>query len=337
NKMKRLIKNRVFIGIILAVCVAALIWCSILLPFAGKKKMSEAASGIGSLTFDDYDTRTDGNIFNGDELKKLFGAMTGSTNEDKTATLKEATDAVQNSSSSVTGNPNYGGTLTEPNSMNYAQLKSNAGETITVQFGGFTWNVVYATIAGGDLVATLWQSGATGSSQWNGYAVLDTSNPYPSCMYSTSKIRMVALNGGTTSGSTQYATSTTQLGGTVTETQRKNNQYAAFTLDKNTIGQKSLVDYLVTPGQVGYQADENWAWSYFSANFYMCPNDALGTPSLGSWCPGGQGVYDMSPIPQKTNYYNWASDYVWLPSLTETGYVAGASLWGIPQGDSVAS
>ena len=87
--MKRLMKNRVFIGMMLAVCVAALICCSILLPFAGKKKMSEAYTGynLGSLTLSNYETRKDEKVFDGDVLKKLYGAITGSTNADSLRSL----------------------------------------------------------------------------------------------------------------------------------------------------------------------------------------------------------------------------------------------------------
>ncbi|MDE6058460.1 MAG: hypothetical protein K2G44_00210, partial [Clostridia bacterium] len=324
--------------------------------------MSEAYTGtnLGSLTFNDYDTRTDGNVFNGDILKKLFGAMTGSTNEDKTATLKEATDAVNASSSTVTSRANNSTSypLTQAQSMNYSQLKGKAGYTIAVEFGGFTWNVVYATIAGGDLIVTLWQSEASGSYQWNTYSSLDTNNNYPSNMYSTSYIRAAALNGGAPSGAVSYATSNTVLNGLVTEAQRKSNQYAAFTLDNSTIGQKSLTSYLVKPNQVAYQEQENYVWA-FNGNgasvAYLCPNEAWGSPDTtlkhngsnaasktGGWYSGGTNQSNMTPVPLKSNYNDWANDTLWLPSWTETGWYDSAasccqSLWGIPNGDAILS
>ena len=329
------------------------------LLFNEKKEASAYTSGatpatLGSLTFSDYATRTDGNIFDGDILKKLYGAIASKS----TATYAEALAAVKSSVSSVTGSASTGNTITQSQSMNFAKLKSNAGggktsgNAITVNFGGFKWNVVYATVSNGDLVVTLWQSeNSTQTYKWNTYSSLDTANAYPSSMYSTSYIRAVAVNGGAPSGATSYATSNTQLGGTVTEANRKTNQYAAFTLDNATIGQKSLTSYLVKPNQIAYQEKENWVWSYCGVgNPYLLPSEAWGSPDTstrhtsanktGGWYPGGTNLSNMTLMPLKSNYNDWANDTLWLPSLTETGFYNsstsyGASLWGIPNGDAI--
>ena len=172
--------------------------------------------------------------------------------------------------------------------MNFTNLKAlNGDKAITFEFGGYKGNIVYATtnttghetIGDGDLIVTLWMSEdvatisgadtAPNKVTWGVFSNTTTNGAYASNEYSTSKIRVQTLNGGSKDGTaTEYAT-TNSTTATVSETSRANNQFAKFTLtnaalnaqSKNSSnGNMSLVEYLVTPNQVTYQKAERWVW-----------------------------------------------------------------------------
>lgn len=307
---------------------------------------------IGSLTLADYDTRTDGYVFDADVLQKLYDKLAGTPNSTYTA----AYNAVNSSSSTITGSvqsgtaagsPQINGSAwTQTKSKNFQAINGNGNTPFTVKFGGFDWNVVYATTdttaAGTDnLIVTLWMSENVSTSVWNSYSSADCTSPYPSSMYSTSKIRVDALNGGGDSG-VNYATSTTTRNGTVSN--RQNHVFASFTLSNAVIGQKSLTNFLVAPNKVAYQENENWVWSYMGTGYpYLLPNEAWGTPDenlahiyggAGGWAHAnyGSGWSDVYLIPNKADYYEWADDTLWLPSFTETGFSDGSNSsnsWGV--------
>ncbi len=299
---------------------------------------------IGSLTLADYDTRTDGNVFDADVLQKLYDKLTGTAN----STYAAAYSAVNASSSTITGSVSAGtpalctnvNAWTQPKSKNFNAI--NGSSPFTVSFGGFDWNVVYATTnttaAGTDnLIVTLWMSENASTSVWNSYSSLDCTSPYPSSMYSSSKIRVDALNAGGDAG-VNYATSTTARVGTVSG--RQSHIFAPFTLSNAVIGGKSLTNYLVSPNKVAYQENENWVWSYMgNGKPYLCPNEAWDTPDTSVVHPSGgsgwahasygSGWSDNYLIPNKADYYEWADDTLWLPSLTETGFSADSTSWGV--------
>ena len=77
----------------------------------------------------------------------------------------------------------------------------------------------------------------------------------------------------------------------------------------------SLVDYIVTPAQVAYQETENQNAGGSIGNIgYTLSNEAYGVP-------GGKVNWLSSNMNYASkNYYDeWKDDYIWLPSLTETG------------------
>ncbi len=302
----------------------------------------QTPTSVGSLTYSDYETRSDGKVFDNSVVKNIYGLISGGTN-----TYAAAYNAVYGSASSLSSKTDdpADSVDTQPHSMNFSQI--NGGNAITVAFGGFTWNIVYLTTnttgAGGkgDLIATLWMTESTGGCHWNDYHSTTTSSPYPSSMYSTSRMRFVALNAGDVDGgSTKYATSITAMNGTRTSAQRIDNDFAQFTLSKAVIGRKSLIDYMATPSELLYQEKENWVWAYAATGKpYLLQNEAWGSPDTtvtmggtGGWFGSGN-TNNMNQVIAKPQYYDWADDYLWLPSLTETGCslaTFGTSLWGIP-------
>ena len=323
--------------------------------YTGSSGAAPTPASIGSLTLNNYASTvgTDGHVFDGAVLASLWDKILGISG---TGTYRKALEKVKSSTSTVQGSV-YGqdGKITKSNTMDFSQI--NGGNAITVGFGGYTWNVVYLTTdtSTGDLIATLWMSeNMAGTYAWNSYQSNVTSDPYPSNMYSSSKIRVDTLNAGGDGGA-NFATSTTARNGTVSN--RTSHALSQFTLSSSIIGNASLTDYLVTPGQVNYQQAENWVWSYNgSGNPYLCPNEAWGTGTDGTSGPNiawrhsagsktggwyGSGTTDnMNQVIAKTDYTEWKDDYVWLPSLTETGYYNsgsdyGSSLWGIPAGDAI--
>jgi len=356
-------RNRKFFAII--ALIFAFVLTSAILSFSGQNVLNSNAytagttpASIGSLTLSDYATRGDGKVFDGDVLDKLYSAILNTSDK---KTYDELYNAVNTHQSVTTGSTSTGQNVnTQDHSMGFKDM--NGGNAITVDFGGYKWNVVYATTntldgsdgntKAGDLIVTLWMSEKYGGSyQWNEYSSSNTSNPYPGAMYSTSKIRVDTLNAGGDTGA-MYAKSLTALTGT--QGDRVNHPFSAFTMSSSTaVGKMSLTQYLAQPESAVYQRAENWVWSYGgSANPYLCNNEAWGNGTDGITGPdvnlkhssGGRtngwdtgsatNTNNISQIINKPQYYDWKEDYLWLPSLTETGYVrssteVGASLWGI--------
>ncbi len=288
-------------------------------------------NNVGDIVLSDYASRSDGLVFNGNALNDIFGKLVASTTTSATTTtadLSAAKTAVSNSDSIVVGNGTRTGTTdttvvngvsTQPKSINFSTMQTNlGGAPITLTFGGYDWTVVYATTntaasadgntKAGDLVVTLWMNDCVTGSKRIPYTAVDTpASTYPSSMYSTSYLRVAALNAGGDNGefaagaggTTTFATSTTARGGadgTVALADRKSNQFANFTLSNNVLGTSgnnpSFTEFLTAPKYVAYQEKENSAWSgVFS---YIAVNEAWGTMSL--WAVGGIRILPDSKV-----------------------------------------
>ncbi len=192
---------------------------------------------IGDIVLSDYATRTDGLVFDYTKLNTLYGKLVQAASGTNTTTsdLGTAKTKVHASSSSLTSTASTGNTLTQLHSLDFATMQSRLNNApITLKFGGYDWTVVYATtniLSGGttqagDLIVTLWLNDVISTpSKWSVSTLSADSNTdgYPPDMYSTSYIRVNALNAGGDMGSyacgsggnTKYTTSNTQLGGTV--------------------------------------------------------------------------------------------------------------------------
>lgn len=296
-------------------------------------------TSIGSITFSDYaDKET---VFDAAVLKKLYGKILGQT----TASYQDLATAISG------GYKNYG----------------QFGD-IVLEFGGQKWAVTYVTEANsGDIAATLILADNTDERmQWNVYTS-GTNVDYPSNMYSSSQIRVKALNAGgdngthaynsSSDGSAKFSNDGTNLT-TVSRNDRVNNRWSAFTLSSDVIGKKSLTDYILQPKFLDYQSSENYMNIYnadasttaSTHTFYLTPNEAYGISEPNNSNAGSNRWYISGAINdnyggdtttgQATNikqgYTDWKHDYLWLPSIAEIGtpslmsYRAVNSLWGIP-------
>ena len=211
-----------------------------------------------------------------------------------------------------------------------------SSQDVIVRFGGLDWQVVYLSKdTDGNNILTLWLSSSrqdafAGRSQtegkfygyinnslysdWSNNWTLSAAGSYPSNMYGTSYIRAVTLNNGGA-----YATSTSA---TTTASQNANNVFARFTMEEVN---NSLTSYLVTPEKMEWQQYQSTPETCPRESYYR-PNDSLNDPTdiglEGSW-------YNSSyNYENKTGYQAWANDYIWLPSLAETGYnTSNLGLW----------
>ena len=328
---------------------------------------------VGELTNNGYDT-TDATKkdFNGKNLSKLFALLIGNTT-DSGATYDDVYKKIYGDGSvtvSTSGAKTYAKSYVKyGNSSAYIPAYRSAkqihddlaNQNIVVNFGGQEWTVTFVTAdQNGDLVATLWLKDRLGGSSWINYTGAhgwaNTTNggnqtsPYPGDMYTTSEVRVKTLNNGG-----QIATNGSTVGGAVA--QDPSHILANFTMDKTTtVGGASLTDYLVQPKNLDYQYVESFAYHYTEAGTsygYNIHNEALYSPThldsngntvngnsttvYGSWYTNFN--YTAGPAQNtnsgKTNYSDWGNDYVWLPSLSETGCVAYGSsvaactgIWG---------
>ena len=354
--------------------IFAFVLTSAILSFSGQNSLNSnaytagsAPASIGSLTFSNYATREDGGVIDAAVLDKLYGAILGTN----TGTYAGALSKVQNSTSSITGFSRPNNVDVQNNSMNFQQIEqANGGNAITLEFGGYKWNVVYLTTNtngnssnggnAGDLIATLWMSEIDGQSEWSTYLgnAGVGSEAASACNYGMSYMRVKTLNNGSVDNTNVlYANG---LNTTTSATGRLNHKYAKFTMSNSALSSSadnknsSLIDYLATPSQVKYQEKENKVWSFSTDRgsgwtVFIAPNTAWGIPdetmlnstsNSGGWYDDGRKIKNIT---NQNGYYDWKDDYLWLPSLTETGYYndgsstvggdksKGASLWGISE------
>ncbi len=371
-------RNRKFFAVF--AIIFAFVLTSAILSFSGQNSFNSdawnsanpAPATIGSLNFEDYGELTNGAVFDAAMLDKLYGLITG--NEQGKDSYANAKTAVQDSTSllyaPVDGNDAYPNT--QPNSMNFSQI--NGGNAITLEFGGYTWNVMYLTTNtndgtygdSGDLIATLWMSdndADKGLVPWAHFASNATNGAYHSMEYSVSKVRIEILNGGGIGAEeTQYATGVNTLSTAISAQTRANNTYAKFTMTNDALtslgvnnvnNNVSLIEYLATPSQVNYQKEENAVWGVANSAWgaYLLLNEAWGEPdtsltynNVGGWFPGNSNnSYPSTNVIDNLNYFQWKDDYLWLPSLSETGYNARTSaanhrmtsIWGVPNDSEI--
>ncbi|MDE6550480.1 MAG: hypothetical protein K2M44_03170 [Clostridia bacterium] len=252
---------------------------------------------IGNILLDGYADRTDEKVFDGEAMQSLYAKLTG--------------DAAKNTIDDVDAL----GTLTA--AQIYAK---NGNKDIVLTMDGQKWTVTHLTKdRSGNTIATLWLATASDTHQWSTWYGTKATVAYPSSMYSSSYIRANALN----SGGSGYAASN----GTTTLTKiakRTTHKYARLTMPKTDV-KGSLTDFIVTPAQVAYQETENQnIGGTIGGLGYTLPNDAYGTPS------GTVKWYTNMNYSAKNGYSEWKDDYIWLPSITETGYNTSITgIWGL--------
>ncbi len=270
--------------------------------------------------------------FNRTNLTTLLRYITGNEN----AGVNDETMA---SISTMAENATTSADIREKVLTNTEIPKSN-GQDVIVILGGLDWQVVYLSKDNqGNNILTLWLSSSyqekfleysrtegtlygflNGSlySDWSDdFYSTSTGVNYPSNMYGTSYIRAVTLNNGGI-----YATSTSA---STTAEQNENSVFAKFTMDEV---EESLTSFLVTPNDVSWQLLQSSPENNPSLSSSLLPNDSINDPTgvlEGDYYSG----FNYHSI---EDYSAWANDYIWLPSLAETGYdSSNLGLWKTSQ------
>ncbi|MDE6550718.1 MAG: hypothetical protein K2M44_04405, partial [Clostridia bacterium] len=202
-----------------------------------------------------------------------------------------------------------------------AQIRAkNGNKDIVLTIDDQQWTVTYLTKdKSGNTIVTLWLAMTSANATFNRWRGNTPSATYPSNMYSSSYIRASALNsGGGGYVETNGATTLTKI------EQSTDHKYARFTMSKTAV-EGSLTDFIVKPSQVAYQETENqYAGGTIGGLSYTLPNDAYGEPS------GTVKWHSSFNYSTKSGYTEWKDDYIWLPSLTETGYNTSVTgIWGL--------
>ncbi len=256
---------------------------------------SGSSSGIGELLLPDYDTAASGKkVFDGEQFWRLVDALCSKTEDKSNIAGLSAKDA-------------------------QAIRTANGGDDVVVTIDGKQWMVTDLRKAdNGHVIATMWLATSAQTSSWNKWAENTPTYDYPSNMYSTSYIRASALNsGGCGYVATKGATTLTTIAQSAT------HEYAKFTMAAVQDGsrQLSLTKYIVQPKNVAYQSSETMRT--YDKNWYTCPNEAWGTPDSVRYNNANMNYSS------KTHYAQWSSDYLWLPSLAETGYSGITGIWNL--------
>ena len=285
---KRVIYTAMAIAIVLAVVCCALLMAMPRSAFAfTTSNMTSGAVDIGDILLEGYADRADGKVFNGESMAALYEKLTGKTGAE-------------------IGDVDALGTLTAK------QIRAkNGNKDIVLTMDGQKWTVTHLTKDNsGNTIATLWQATESTTHTWNPWYENVTTYAYPSNMYSTSFVRADALNsGGNGYVATKGATTLTKVA------QKSDHKYAKLTMPSV---KGSLTDFIVKPSAVAYQGNQNNNVGGTIGNInYTLPNEAYGTPSgTIKWYNANGRNMDYSG---KSGYADWKEDYIWLPSLTETG------------------
>ena len=228
-----------------------------------------------------------------------------------------------------------------------AKNSADFNGNVTVKFGGLIWTPVYLSTTDGTStgtpILTLWLADSTqlsrssspfsGDASGNGWGFSDTyvgfNDTYSPGMYGTSYMRAVTLNNGGRWAIDYYNLSSSAA------TPDPSNDFAQFTMPQSDLnsGQKSFVDYIVTPSQVSWQALQKssnvpYSWDSGSINCDT-PNDSF--LKSGESFNGNTfttNYYNSCSFEWHSDYSVWKDDKIWLPSITETGFSdRGAGLW----------
>ena len=267
--------------------------------------------------------------FDANNVNALLKYITGDAN----ITYETATDTLNEMTSTSNDNGATTSADIRAKSVTVNGVTKSSSQDVIVRFGGLDWQVVYLSKttpeSGEDIILTLWLSSSkqdafAGRTDDGGvhYGFINNSlysdlsanwrssivGSYPSNMYGTSYIRAVTLNNGG-----QYALYYDELS-QIDENdpyngQNPNSVFARFTMEEV---EGSLTQYITTSSKVSWQLDQSAVRE--GTNSYNQPNDSIDVPTSGSY----SSPYDYN-YHSKTNYDEWATDYIWLPSMTETG------------------
>lgn len=246
--------------------------------------------------------------FNAQPVKDLVKQLTGKPN----GTLADLEQALSESENGV---------------ITATQIAANnGGKDIIVKSGATTienFTPTYVSrLESGEVIVTLWYAYSQLKIPYSaGWHSTDASVELPGNMYSASYIRSF-LNG------TPYAVAE---GATPKTTAILVNDQSKISLDySGTIWDKDykvflsdgLTQFMVQPKFVPWQVSGlgektnlGWDWSNDAANTQLNPE-------------GLTFLYDYTDKGEKGVYYDsWGNDYLWLPSLAETGYKQNTNKW----------
>lgn len=322
--------RKVFSGALLAVCVSMLGIGGLFLNANTKTAHAiYTTDATSSVTVGELYNEADGKM-NADNVDLLLKYITGDANASVStpATMQLLEDMALDRQTSAD-------IRAKAVSENVTTPKSSSQDVI-VTLGGLDWQVVYLSKDNnGNDILTLWLSSSyqeafldrsstegtlygflNGSlySDWSDDFYFDAPGVnYPSNMYGTSYIRAVTLNNGGT-----YATSTSA---STTAEQSLDSAFTRFTMEE---AENSLTSFLVTPNEVSWQLFQSSPENNPSLS-YLYPNDSLNDPTgilEGNYYSASYNYHS------KNGYGTWANDYIWLPSMAETGYdSSNLGLW----------
>ena len=270
--------------------------------------------------------------FNAANMRKLVDILGGDSNT--------SFETIKNLASGATSDSMPGHSALDIRKKTY---NKSATQDVVITLGGLTWQVMYLSTdnsADKNVVLTLWLTGdqeawkdrlategdyygflrgnsSTTAGMYSTWSAKVSNSSFginnPTSMYGASYINAVTLNNGGTyvsAVSDDTATATTTLS---TATKSANSVFANFTMD--TYG---LTKYLITPANVPWQLNQSARNELGTDSSYDLPNEASSTISNPSYYTSS-----MSSMVSNRYYYEWTKNYLWLPSLTETGYGRG--------------
>ena len=289
---------------------------------------------VGELLLDSQ-SATSAKPFNKNKMNTLINMIYGSSGD--------MTTQVNSLKSQVSSTPITAKTLRAK-----TYNKTN-GQSIVVRLGGLDWIVTYvSTDTSGNLIATLWLSNNHQEAWgWNGtggenvsstigwnkdlgkyYAFLngglysdwsadwsaDTQGAkYPSNMYGTSYIRTETLNNP---NNRSYAASDNATSLTSAVSQIKTLSGHPFAL--YTVSDFGLTNYITTPDQMKWMVNRQNPANRNDASYWL-NNEALTSGNAYNYT-ASSGYYSGYNYESNDGYANWGKDYLWLPSMAETGY-----------------
>ena len=279
------------------------------------------------------DTAVGGKVFDKAVLNKIYEKLAGSGATFSTVETKARVAKAAYSSTSVKA---------IHSGMNSGDIRTaNNNKNIVVKLGGKEWIVTALTTknlsSSSDVILTLMLKDVIYNSKWAAWSSSngnDYSAKYPTAMYSTSYARAGLLN-----GSVQYTTNGADLASLTAN--EKTSLYGAsgypFSIFTETLATGSITSFLVAPKDVLYQQDENLYDVEHSLNsdYYTSPNGAsLNKIDNSKWYTALSSTCRVRDIQDKTNYFDWGSDLIWLPSQDEMGHAANSNnanggLWNL--------
>ncbi|MDE5755479.1 MAG: hypothetical protein K2I23_00075 [Clostridia bacterium] len=333
--------KRINRGLCLTVCFVILLGIAFccLIDWTGTKDTAEATaitSTTGTYVNDDllladYTTRNDGKVFNNNALREIYKKITGYTDITNVTT--------------VATTPKSGNTYIHSGLDSSEIRTNNDNKNLVITLGGKKWIVTSLSSADGGIpILTLLLADNAEDSQWSTYYNNDyTHTNYPWCTYGTSYIRARLLNGKDFNGDALgYSNSKTA---TSLTTYSRPSTAGAYPFEifnhkaADTSAKDGIADFLVQPKYVAYQRTQSMSDQSNDPYWYTMQNEACDTISTG-WRSSTESDLQGAP-----HYYDWGSDYLWIPSWSELGTDADTNpststsilaFWGLWRLDNIA-